>query len=408
MQSIVSNTFGRLVRAYHPVQVLHLSYRSIAAPLLAMIGMALGACGTLQPLEQPDDDRNRATAALVHSLEPAEEAAQEPAMPAALAVPDAGMSPPPDMQGTRRLARRGQPLPAPDAGRDGPGVRAPAELLAVPDAIPRHEPLHPSANRPYSLSGRQFTPNTTRAPLAQSGTASWYGSYFHGRRTATGEIYDMYAMSAAHPTMALPSYARVTNAASGISVVVRVNDRGPFVGDRIIDLSYAAAVRLGFAAQGVAAVKVELIRTTPGINDTLASNAALSTATAGVAATESAPAAASNGRASRVAGASENAKDATRKPETRAAAAPATPAKTVVSRQVFVKIGAFRQRLNATRIGERVAKALPAVQKALSITARDDGVLLVQAGPYADRNEAIVVAEALRRELQIEPLIVVQ
>lgn len=401
MQSIVSSTFGRLVRAHHPVQFLHLPYRSVVALLLTVISMALGACGTLQYIEQPDEDQMRTTAALIH-----EEAAQEPAMPAAIVVPDAGMPHPPGIDSTRRLARRSQPLPVPDVGRDGPGARSPAELLAVPDAIPRHEPLHPSANRPYSLYGRQFTPNTTRTPIAQSGAASWYGSYFHGRRTATGEIYDMYSMSAAHPTMALPSYARVTSTASGKSVVVRVNDRGPFVGDRIIDLSYAAAVRLGFAAQGIAAVKVELIRTTPGINDTLASNAALSTATASVVATEGAAAAASSVRPSRTAGA--NAKDVTPRSESRAAAAPAAPTKAVVTRQVFVKIGAFRQRLNATRIGERVARALPAMQKAISITPRDDGILIVQAGPYADRNEAIVVAEALRRELQIEPQIVLQ
>src|SRR5512137_2979192 len=124
---------------------------------------------------------------------------------------------------------------------DGPGANAPANLDSIPDAVPRAEPLHRFANRPYTVFGREYVPATTLRPYRERGIASWYGRKFHGEKTSTGEVYDMYAMTAAHPTLPIPSYARVTNPANGRSVVVRVNDRGPFLHDRVIDLSYAAA-----------------------------------------------------------------------------------------------------------------------------------------------------------------------
>ena len=121
------------------------------------------------------------------------------------------------------------------------------------------EPANKWANRPYKVMGQSFTPMTGDKPLTQTGTASWYGKQFHGKKTAIGEIYDMYAMTAAHPTMELPSYARVTNLANGRSVIVRVNDRGPFIGGRAIDMSYAAAVKLGYQKKGTTRVKIERI-----------------------------------------------------------------------------------------------------------------------------------------------------
>ena len=141
---------------------------------------------------------------------------------------------------------------------DGPG-QAPPDLDAVPDAVPRLEPLHRAANRPYAVLGRSYVPATTLKPYQERGIASWYGRRFHGQKTSIGETYDMYAMTAAHPTLPLPSYARVTNVASGKSVVVRVNDRGPFLHGRIIDLSYAAAHRLGIAQNGSGEVDVQAI-----------------------------------------------------------------------------------------------------------------------------------------------------
>ena len=140
----------------------------------------------------------------------------------------------------------GPPDGPPLAGERGGGPAGSGELSGVPDAVPRVEPIRPGgANKPYEVMGRSYSPETRDVPMRQEGLASWYGRRFHGRRTASGELFDMYAMTAAHKTMPLPSYARIRNPANGREVVVRVNDRGPFHSDRIVDLSYAAAVRLG-------------------------------------------------------------------------------------------------------------------------------------------------------------------
>jgi rare lipoprotein A len=170
---------------------------------------------------------------------------------------------------------------------DGPGTNPPDNLDAIPDAIPRLEPLHRFANRPYTVFGRDYIPATTLRSYRERGLASWYGRKFHAQKTATGETYDMYAMTAAHPTLPLPSYARVTNLANGRSVVVRINDRGPFHPGRIIDLSYAAAYRLGIAQKGSGEVEVESIvpgaappQLVPPLPPVAASEAGPATATA--------------------------------------------------------------------------------------------------------------------------------
>lgn len=121
------------------------------------------------------------------------------------------------------------------------------------------EKPHRAANKPYVVMGKRYYPMTGDRSFSQTGTASWYGKQFHGRKTAIGERYDMFALTAAHPTMELPSYARVTNLDNGASIIVRVNDRGPFLGGRIIDMSYASAVKLGYHKAGTAKVKVERI-----------------------------------------------------------------------------------------------------------------------------------------------------
>ncbi len=145
---------------------------------------------------------------------------------------------------------------------DGPpsGFFANSDYSNLPDAVPKYEKPHSGANKPYSVGGKRYVPITGDKPMTERGTASWYGKKFHGRKTSTGEIYNMYTMTAAHKTMELPSYAKVTNLKNGKSVIVRVNDRGPFVDDRIIDLSYAAASKLGYVKNGTAPVKVERIR----------------------------------------------------------------------------------------------------------------------------------------------------
>lgn len=149
---------------------------------------------------------------------------------------------------------------------DGPEANPPPNLDAVPDAVPREEPLHRFANRTYVALGNTYTPQTERRDHSQEGLASWYGRRFHGRKTASGEPYDMYAMTAAHPTLPIPSYARVTALDNGKSVVVRINDRGPFHSSRIIDLSYTAAHKLGYIARGSTRVRVESLD--PAATDT--------------------------------------------------------------------------------------------------------------------------------------------
>lgn len=142
---------------------------------------------------------------------------------------------------------------------DGPDSVLPAGLDEIPDALPRVEAFHHPAFRPYTVFGQQYVPRTELTPFSERGHASWYGRRFHGNPTSTGEPYDMYAMTAAHPTLPLPSYARVTNVANGRSVIVRINDRGPFLRGRIIDLSYVAAHRLGYINAGSAMVEVQSI-----------------------------------------------------------------------------------------------------------------------------------------------------
>ena len=142
---------------------------------------------------------------------------------------------------------------------DGPGDAPPPDLDAIADAVPRAEPIAPRATRPYVVFDRQYVPMTALAPFRERGVASWYGRRYHGQRTSIGEVYDMYAMTGAHPTLPLPSYVRVTHLGNGRSVTVRLNDRGPFLNNRVIDLSYVAAAKLGYVEAGSAEVEVELI-----------------------------------------------------------------------------------------------------------------------------------------------------
>ncbi|HLF24025.1 MAG TPA: septal ring lytic transglycosylase RlpA family protein [Burkholderiales bacterium] len=142
---------------------------------------------------------------------------------------------------------------------DGPQARPPIDVMQVPDAVPRDEPLSGNGNKPYTVFGVNYTPLAQARGYRERGVASWYGRKFHGRRTSSGEPYDMYAMTAAHRTLPLPSYVRVRNLQSGRSVVVRVNDRGPFLHNRLLDLSYTAAARLGVLGTGTALVEIESV-----------------------------------------------------------------------------------------------------------------------------------------------------
>lgn len=142
---------------------------------------------------------------------------------------------------------------------DGPHKNTRVDVSRIPDAVPRWEKTDPSRSKPYIVLGKKYFPLKNVQGYRERGIASWYGRKFHGRRTALGEKYDMYAMTAAHKTLPLPSYVRVRNLANGQNVIVRVNDRGPFLHNRLIDLSYAAAHRLGVLKTGTAKVEVSLV-----------------------------------------------------------------------------------------------------------------------------------------------------
>lgn len=178
---------------------------------------------------------------------------QPPSAPAPVEV-----KPPPQAEAPPAPEPAPQLIPAPSP-KPAPRVEQKPNLDAVPEPVPREEPIPSSGNQPYMLFGRMYTPMTAVKPYRERGLASWYGRPFHGRKTANGERYDMYRMMAAHPTLPLPSFARVTNLRNGKSVIVRVNDRGPYKHGRAIDLSMAAAHRLDFLKTGTAEVEIELI-----------------------------------------------------------------------------------------------------------------------------------------------------
>ena len=143
-------------------------------------------------------------------------------------------------------------------GKDGPGDWS--EFTDAPDALPKVEPRSKYGNPDsYVVFGKRYKTKTSSAGHVERGVASWYGKKFHGRRTSSGERYDMYAMTAAHKSLPLPTYAKVTNLENGRTAVVRINDRGPFHGDRVIDLSYTAARKLGVVSKGTAVVEVRAI-----------------------------------------------------------------------------------------------------------------------------------------------------
>jgi len=267
---------------------------------------------------------------------------------------------------------RKPPAPAPSAAPpsakyykdDGPGDSPPPNLDQLPDATPRPEPLHRFANRPYTVLGKDYVPATSLRPYRERGVASWYGRKFHGQKTSIGETYDMYAMTAVHPTLPLPSYARVTNVATGKSVVVRVNDRGPFLHGRVIDLSYAAAHRVGIAAKGSGEVEVEAI--IPGDAPILAAAPPLP------------PVAAAPTTAT-------------------AAATPPEPPPAPISRDAagfVVQLGAFQNFGNAQNFLAHVQAQLADARVEPKV--RDVGGLYrVYVGPYPDRDEATRAAERI-------------
>lgn len=295
----------------------------------------------------------------------------------------------------------------PKPGGDGPEARPPPNLGAVPDAEPRIEPIRLGGpNRPYEVLGRSYTPMTQDRPLSERGLASWYGRKFHGRRTASGEVYDMYAMTAAHKTMPLPSYARVRNPANGREIIVRVNDRGPFHAGRIVDLSYTAALKLG-VLNGVAPVELERITF-----DEIRSGAWRRDGSAAAASGAAPPAAAAAqdepGPPQRAAAdAAEPAAAAPAPNDAGIAGADGVPVRPIFTagRGFWIQLGAFRQRDGAESFQRRVTAELDWLAPLLGVFS-DASLFRLQAGPYATRDEARAGADRIREALQLVPVIV--
>jgi len=296
---------------------------------------------------------------------------------------------------------------------DGPGSDIPADILSIPDAVPRVEVHSPANFRPYVVFGQRYVPIGENQPYRQTGIASWYGRKFHGQRTANGETYDMYAMTAAHPTLPLPSYARITRAGTGRSVIVRINDRGPFHSSRVIDLSYAAAAKLGLIGPGSGQVIVEAIT-----NDDILSGRYARTATAQATPPAQAPARPATatargsqppaGMAQAAAPAAPRATASTPLPAaprttalaTEQAAAPAGAAtrQTALYTQsaggIYLQFGAFSSEANARALAQRVNRESGGLQGTASVV-YESSLYKVRTGPYDTRTAAIDAADEL-------------
>lgn len=273
---------------------------------------------------------------------------------------------------------------------DGPGDEIPDNLDGIPDAQPQPEPLHRFANRPYEVLGKSYVPNTTWKPLRQRGIASWYGRKFHGQKTSIGETYDMFAMTAAHPTLAIPSYVRVTNVGNGRSVVVRVNDRGPFHADRIIDLSYAAAYRLGYIDNGSTLVEVEAVLAT-GPTSPLYADARLPPLPAR-------PPVLSADH-------DEFEQLMTQLAVDGISGAKPTDAVNGATKGLFLQLGAFSNAENAESLRSHLARELDWLSEGIQIQV-SGGIHRVHLGPYPSRGDAERVAERIRLALGYKPAFV--
>lgn len=291
---------------------------------------------------------------------------------------------------------------------DGPGDNPPPNLDAVPDAVPRNEPLHRGAMRPYSVMGRNYTPMTTAEAYKARGVASWYGRRYHGKPTSSGEPYDMYGMTAAHPILPIPSYVRVTNVATNRSVVVRVNDRGPFIDNRLIDLSYTAAYKLGLLAGGSGLVEVERLFPDAGSPPVVAQRPAppkpVLTPPAVAAAPAEDPIAALLEQRNSVP--ANPAAGTVPPPPAAATVLTAMQEKAATGNGVYLQLAAFGVKENAESYLVRLQTQIEGVAQ-VSVVNRD-GMFRVHAGPYADAAQARDAAERIGQMLGIRPMVLLR
>ena len=300
--------------------------------------------------------------------------------------------------------------PAPPRGGgyyldDGPGENPPPNLEQIPDAVPRREPLARGAMRPYNVMGQNYTPMTVLQPYKARGMASWYGRRYHGKQTSSGEIYDMYGMTAAHTLLPIPSFARVTNLQNNKSVVVRINDRGPFHSDRLIDLSYTAAWKLGVLGSGRAMVEVETLLPDPGTP----AAPVVATAPAGKPNVETRipsipppPVAIPLPVGPAIVPRAETATVAPANPE------PSAPQPVVAVtndlKGLFLQLGAFGSQDNAESYLTRLRAQVDWLAPALHVYPKD-GLFRVHAGPYANQIQAREAADRISQALGIKPMV---
>jgi rare lipoprotein A len=266
---------------------------------------------------------------------------------------------------------------------DGPGDNAPANLDSIPSATLKVEQPLPRSNKPYVALGQPYTPMTAYQPYKKQGVASWYGKRYHGKKTSTGEIYDMYGMTAAHTTLPIPSYAKVTNPANGRSVIVRINDRGPFKRDRLIDLSYVAAYQLRLVNHGSGLVEVEAIDT---------SVAAMQTAVAPI---------------SPVSRPEPNQAEGVliQAVPNEAVTSPSAKLDAPVAPGVYLQLGAFKNEANSQILQKKIQDS-GLVENAAAAKVYNDGLYRVRLGPYATRLEAENMAAKIRQQLNMTAVII--
>ncbi|MGR4868675.1 septal ring lytic transglycosylase RlpA family protein [Variovorax sp. LARHSF232] len=284
----------------------------------------------------------------------------------------------------------------PRGGRDGGPAQAPSDLGQLQDAQPRVETIRSSGGtaKPYTVLGRSYMPITDDRPFRESGLASWYGTKFHAQSTASGEPYDMYAMTAAHKTLPLPSYVRVRNPANGREAIVRVNDRGPFHEDRVIDLSYAAAYKLDLL-RGVAPVEIERIT-----NEEIRAGNWQRDGGAAIVVAANGPADVPVPSAMVV----PVVATARAEPSALAALPPLDVANDAPGAGFWVQLGAFSQPGGASSLREQAARDLPVLATQLKVFS-ERGLYRVQAGPFTSREAAQGTADQLRASLQLSPLV---
>jgi rare lipoprotein A len=294
-----------------------------------------------------------------------------PTAPAASSTPSAssstGVTPPPSAEAKK---------PGGYYKDDGPGDAIPDGLVDTPDAEPKIEPIAKGPSKPYTIFDQNFVPITDDKPFIQRGKGSWYGKKFHGQRTASGEIYDMFKMTAAHPRLPIPSYARVTNLRNGKQVIVRINDRGPFHASRIIDMSYTAALKLGFIQIGSAELEVERI-----LPDEIARMQ----------------------EDKRRKGALATAKESA-DPMTRLASGSAPPVAAETG-GIFLQFGAYAQVHNADAMRIRLLAGWPQ-DLPEPVIVQTGGLYRLHSGPFTSRETAKTAADLLKEVSQIQTSIV--